>query len=295
MQALGTPAPPRGGVSAGTEGSWESKSIAQSKIKRHQERSPQRQDLSLPGSSYSGNEQRLAERPQPGLAEGRSWCQEFIQRFLPRELQIVRTLDHKNIIRVYEMLESADGKIYLVMELAEGGDVFDCVLNGGPLPESRAKALFRQMVEAIRYCHGCGVAHRDLKCENALLQGFNLKLTDFGFAKVLPKSRRELSQTFCGSTAYAAPEVLQGVPHDSKKGDVWSMGVVLYVMLCASLPFDDTDIPKMLWQQQKGVSFPTHLGISAECQDLLKRLLEPDMILRPSIEEVSWHPWLAST
>lgn len=75
MQALGTPAPPRGGVSAGTEGSWESKSIAQSKIKRHQERSPQRQDLSLPGSSYSGNEQRLAERPQPGLAEGRSWCQ----------------------------------------------------------------------------------------------------------------------------------------------------------------------------------------------------------------------------
>lgn len=220
---------------------------------------------------------------------------EFIQRFLPRELQIVRTLDHKNIIRVYEMLESADGKIYLVMELAEGGDVFDCVLNGGPLPESRAKALFRQMVEAIRYCHGCGVAHRDLKCENALLQGFNLKLTDFGFAKVLPKSRRELSQTFCGSTAYAAPEVLQGIPHDSKKGDVWSMGVVLYVMLCASLPFDDTDIPKMLWQQQKGVSFPTHLGISTECQDLLKRLLEPDMILRPSIEEVSWHPWLAST
>ncbi|XP_003937614.1 testis-specific serine/threonine-protein kinase 3 [Cebus imitator] len=221
--------------------------------------------------------------------------EEFIQRFLPRELQIVRTLDHKNIVQVYEMLESADGKIYLVMELAEGGDVFDCVLNGGPLPESRAKALFCQMVEAIRYCHGCGVAHRDLKCENALLQGFNLKLTDFGFAKVLPKSHRELSQTFCGSTAYAAPEVLQGIPHDSKKGDVWSMGVVLYVMLCASLPFDDTDIPKMLWEQQKGVSFPTHLSISAECQDLLKRLLEPDMILRPSIEEVSWHPWLAST
>uniref|UniRef100_A0A8I5YSL7 non-specific serine/threonine protein kinase n=1 Tax=Pongo abelii TaxID=9601 RepID=A0A8I5YSL7_PONAB len=229
-----------------------------------------------------------------GPGGSRPWP-EFIQRFLPRELQIVRTLDHKNIIQVYEMLESADGKICLVMELAEGGDVFDCVLNGGPLPESRAKALFCQMVEAIRYCHGCGVAHRDLKCENALLQGFNLKLTDFGFAKVLPKSRRELSQTFCGSTAYAAPEVLQGIPHDSKKGDVWSMGVVLYVMLCASLPFDDTDIPKMLWQQQKGVSFPTHLSISADCQDLLKRLLEPDMILRPSIEEVSWHPWLAST
>uniref|UniRef100_A0A8D0CD37 Testis-specific serine/threonine-protein kinase 3 n=1 Tax=Salvator merianae TaxID=96440 RepID=A0A8D0CD37_SALMN len=221
--------------------------------------------------------------------------EEFIERFLPRELQIVKRLDHKNIIRVYEMLESTDGKIYLVMELAEDGDVFDCVLQGGPLPESRAKALFRQLVEAIRYCHSCGVAHRDLKCENALLQGFNLKLTDFGFAKVLPKNRKELSQTFCGSTAYAAPEVLQGVPHDSRKGDIWSMGVVLYVMLCANLPFDDTDIPKMLCHQQKGVSIPGHLGISEECQDLLKSLLEPDMILRPSIEEVSWHPWLANS
>ncbi|XP_039184701.1 testis-specific serine/threonine-protein kinase 3 isoform X2 [Crotalus tigris] len=213
--------------------------------------------------------------------------EEFIERFLPRELQIVKRLDHKNIIRVYEMLESTDGKIYLVMELAENGDVFDCVLQGGPLPESRAKALFRQLVEAIRYCHSCGVAHRDLKCENALLQGLNLKLTDFGFAKLLPKNRKELSQTFCGSTAYAAPEVLQGVPHDSRKGDVWSMGVVLYVMLCANLPFDDTDIPKMLCHQQKGVSIPGHLGISEECQDLLKSLLEPDMILRPSIEEDS--------
>uniref|UniRef100_A0A8C3SYE5 Testis-specific serine/threonine-protein kinase 3 n=1 Tax=Chelydra serpentina TaxID=8475 RepID=A0A8C3SYE5_CHESE len=221
--------------------------------------------------------------------------EEFIQRFLPRELQIVRRLDHKNIIRVYEMLESADGKIYLVMELAEDGDVFDCVLHGGPLPESRAKVLFRQLVDAIRYCHSCGVAHRDLKCENALLQGFNLKLTDFGFAKLLPKNRKELSQTFCGSTAYAAPEVLQGVPHDSRKGDIWSMGVILYVMLCASLPFDDTDIPKMLCHQQKGVSIPGHLAISDECQDLLKSLLEPDMILRPSIEEVGWHPWLANS
>ncbi|XP_038613989.1 testis-specific serine/threonine-protein kinase 3 [Tachyglossus aculeatus] len=221
--------------------------------------------------------------------------EEFMQRFLPRELQIVRSLEHENIIRLYEMLESSDGKIYLVMELAEGGDVFERVARGGPLPEPEARALFHQLVAAIRYCHGCGVAHRDLKCENALLQGLNLKLTDFGFSKVLPKSRQELSQTFCGSTAYAAPEVLRGVPHDSTKGDIWSLGVMLYVMLCASLPFDDADIPKMLGQQQKGVSFPAHLGISAECQDLLERLLEPDMSLRPSIEEVSWHPWLATT
>ncbi|NXJ48004.1 TSSK3 kinase, partial [Spizaetus tyrannus] len=218
--------------------------------------------------------------------------EEFIHRFLPRELQIITRLNHKNIIRVHEMLESAEGKICLVMELAEDGDIFDYVLREGPLPEPRARTLFCQLVEAIQYCHNSGVAHRDLKCENALLQGHTLKLTDFGFAKLLPGDGRELSWTFCGSTAYAAPEVLQGVPHDSRKGDVWSMGVILYVLLCARLPFDDTDIPNMLHQQQKGVSVPRHLEISKECQNLLKMLLEPDMMLRPSIEGVSRHPWL---
>nr|XP_033810665.1 testis-specific serine/threonine-protein kinase 3 isoform X1 [Geotrypetes seraphini] len=221
--------------------------------------------------------------------------EEFIQRFLPRELQIVRRLKHKNIIQVYETLESDDGKIYLVMELAEGGDIFDCVLQSGPLSESRARMLFYQLVEAVRYCHSHGVAHRDLKCENALLhKDTYLKLTDFGFATLLPLSYTELSRTFCGSTAYAAPEVLQGVPYDSKKGDIWSLGVVLYVMLCASQPFDDTDIPKMLWQQQKGVSVPRHLGLSNQCQDLIGRLLEPDMILRPSIEDVICHEWFSA-
>ncbi|NXT89741.1 TSSK3 kinase, partial [Anhinga rufa] len=220
--------------------------------------------------------------------------EEFIQKFLPQELQIIMHLDHKNIIHVHEMLESAEGKICLVMELAEDGDIFDYVLHKGPLPEAHARALFHQLVEAIQYCHDCGVAHRDLKCENALLQGHTLKLTDFGFAKLLPRDRRELSWTFCGSTAYAAPEVLQGMPHDSCKGDVWSMGVILYVLLCACLPFDDTDIPKMLHQQQKGVSIPGHLKISKECQNLLKTLLEPDMTLRPSIRRVSRHPWLTN-
>ncbi|KQL60708.1 testis-specific serine/threonine-protein kinase 3 [Amazona aestiva] len=164
----------------------------------------------------------------------------------------------------------------------------------GPLPEPRARALFLQLVEAIQYCHRRGVVHRDLKCENALLQGRTLKLSDFGFAKLLPRGRRELSRTFCGSTAYAAPEVLRGVPHDSRKGDVWSAGVILYALLCARLPFDDTDIPRMLHQQQKGVSVPAHLGISKEGQNLLRMLLEPDATLRPSIEGVSRHPWLTN-
>ncbi|NWX40403.1 TSSK3 kinase, partial [Steatornis caripensis] len=220
--------------------------------------------------------------------------EEFIHKFLPRELQIITWLDHRNIIHVHEILESAEGKTCLVMELAEDGDVFDYVLNKGPLPEPHARALFCQLAEAVQYCHDCGVAHRDLKCENALLQGHTLKLTDFGFAKLYPRGSWEPSWTFCGSTAYVAPEVLRGLPHDSRKGDVWSMGVILYVLLCACLPFDNTDMPKMLNQQQEGVSVPGHLGISEECQNLLKMLLEPDVNLRPSIEVVRKHPWLTN-
>ncbi|XP_065506830.1 testis-specific serine/threonine-protein kinase 3 [Caloenas nicobarica] len=248
--------------------------------------------------TYSKVKEAFSQKHQKKVAikiiDKKECPEEFIHRFLPRELQIITRLDHRNIIRVQEMLESAEGKIYLVMELAEDGDIFDYILRQGPLPEPRARELFQQLVEAIQYCHGCGVAHRDLKCENALLQGSALKLTDFGFAKLLPRDHRELSWTFCGSTAYAAPELLQGLPHDSRKGDVWSMGVILYVLLCARLPFDDTDIPKMLHQQQKGVSVPMQLGISKECQNLLKMLLEPDMNLRPSIEGVGRHPWLTN-
>ncbi|XP_009560170.1 testis-specific serine/threonine-protein kinase 3 [Cuculus canorus] len=218
----------------------------------------------------------------------------FVQKFLPRELEIAMRLDHRNIIYVHEVLEAPEGKICLVMELAENGDVFDYVLREGPLPEPHARALFRQLVEAVRYCHGCGVVHRDLKCENTLLQGHTVKLTDFGFAKLLPRDRRELSWTFCGSAAYAAPEVLQGEPYDSCKSDIWSLGVILYVLLCAHLPFHDTDITRMLHQQQKGISIPAHLGVSRECLHLLNSLLEPDAALRPSIEEASRHPWLSS-
>ncbi|XP_062490666.1 testis-specific serine/threonine-protein kinase 3 [Pezoporus occidentalis] len=220
--------------------------------------------------------------------------EEFIHKFLPRELQIITRLEHRNIIRTHEVLEWAEGKLCMVMELAEDGDLFDYLVREGPLPEPRARALFLQLVEAIRYCHERGVVHRDLKCENTLLHGPTLKLTDFGFAKLLPWQRQELSWTFCGSTAYTAPEVLQGLPHDSRKGDVWSAGVILYALLCARLPFNDADIPRMLHQQQKGVSVPARLGISKEGQNLLRMLLEPDMVRRPFIEAVRRHPWLTN-
>ncbi|XP_068121495.1 testis-specific serine/threonine-protein kinase 3 isoform X2 [Hyperolius riggenbachi] len=216
----------------------------------------------------------------------------FIQKFLPRELHIVPTLHHKNIIEVYKIIEAGYHRTYMIMELADGGDIFDHIIKNGAFPEDDAQTLFHQLVEAIHYLHNRGVAHRDLKCENTLLDHGVLKLTDFGFAKILPTSTGELTHTFCGSLAYAAPEVLQGVPHDSRKGDIWSMGVLLYVMLSATLPFHDHNIPKMLVQQQRSVMLPDHIHLSEDCRDLVKRLLEPNAVLRPSINEVIRHPWL---
>ncbi|MGH0178202.1 UNVERIFIED_CONTAM: hypothetical protein FKN15_077268 [Acipenser sinensis] len=218
---------------------------------------------------------------------------DFISRFLPRELQIAQKLDHKNIIKVYEVYKSEDGKIGLVMELAERGDLFEHISKGGPLSERQAKDLFGQLAESVRHCHENGVTHRDLKCENTLLdKNFSLKLADFGFAKLVPPNSEELSTTFCGSTAYAAPEVLKGSPHDSRKSDTWSMGVVLYVMLSGHLPFDDTNIPKMLSQQEKGISLDHLSNHSPDCKDLLLTMLTYNIQQRPFIGGICSHKWL---
>ncbi|KAM5180680.1 testis-specific serine/threonine-protein kinase 3 [Mantella aurantiaca] len=218
---------------------------------------------------------------------------DFIERFLPRELQIVRCLQHENIIKVYKIIESAgNSKVYMIMELAEGGDILGCIGHHGPLPEDHARTLFHQLTKAVHYLHCNGVAHRDIKCENALLHRGSLKLTDFGFAKMLSSSKNELSHTFCGSVPYTAPEVLQGIPYDCWKSDIWSMGIVLYVMLNAKLPFTENNIPKILKCLQKGITLPTHICVSEDCKDLMKKLLETDIALRPSIKEVTAHPWL---
>ncbi|XP_032900699.1 testis-specific serine/threonine-protein kinase 3 [Amblyraja radiata] len=241
--------------------------------------------------AYSRNLQRKVAIK---IIDRRTAPKDFIHKFLPRELQIVQVLDHQNIVKVHEVWESEDGRIGMVMELAEGGDILEHIRREGPLSELLARPLFRQLVNAIRYCHDRGIAHRDLKCENTLLdKSFNVKLADFGFATHFGGGAAELSQTFCGSTAYAAPEVLQGVPHQSSKSDVWSLGIVLYIVLCGHLPFDDSNIPKMLWLQQNGVAFPQQRQLSREVRDLVGRLLEPDCSLRPLISHVCSHPWLA--
>lgn len=133
---------------------------------------------------------------------------DFLDKFLPRELSIIQNLDHPHIIRVYEVLEIGD-KVFVVMDLATGGDLLDYIKEKGYVEESLTKKIFLQMLQAVKHCHKHGVLHRDLKCENILLdEGNNVKLTDFGFSRPFKKS--EICKTYCGSAAYAAYEILRG-------------------------------------------------------------------------------------
>ena len=137
---------------------------------------------------------------------------DFQDKFLPRELSIIQNLKHKNIIQVYDAYD-VEEKVYVIMELANGGDLLEYVKRKDFVSERKARNIFKQIVEGVKYCHENGVVHRDLKCENILLDGEkNVKLTDFGFSRKF--QRGELCKTFCGSAAYAAIEILRGMSFD---------------------------------------------------------------------------------
>lgn len=140
----------------------------------------------------------------------------------------------------------------LFSRYADNGDLLDFIKRNGVVPEQQSKMWFRQMASGLQYLHNKNIAHRDLKCENILLsRRFNVKLADFGFARfcVDTDGRRVLSQTYCGSAAYAAPEVVNGTPYNPKLSDVWSLGIILFIMLNASMPFDDSNLRKLLKDQ----------------------------------------------
>ncbi|XP_067932932.1 testis-specific serine/threonine-protein kinase 1-like [Watersipora subatra] len=222
---------------------------------------------------------------------------DFIDRFLPRELDIMCKIKHPHIIALYQVLDLTQ-RVYIFMELAACGDLLDYIKQGGPLSDVAARRMFGQLVSALKYCHSLNIAHRDLKCENVLLdKDLNAKLTDFGFARVCTDehNRRVLSQTYCGSSAYAAPEVLQGVPYNPKMYDIWSLGVILYIMVCGSMPFDDSNVPKMLRNiLTKAVEFPSRMvdRIVPNCKILIAHVLEPDVTRRATIDQVINSRWM---
>nr|XP_039267547.1 testis-specific serine/threonine-protein kinase 1-like [Styela clava] len=222
---------------------------------------------------------------------------DFVEKFLPRELQALPHLRHENIVKIYEILEASDGFVYIVMEAARNGDMLRYVQRRGALPEEEIKKYFWQLVQAIKYCHSMNICHRDLKCENLLLDKENkLLLTDFGFSKsmIFNAGNVVLSSTFCGSAAYAAPEIIRGHPYDPRMHDIWSMGVILYIMACGHMPFDDSNVRKMLKVQLKNqIRFPPRVAdiLSDELKHLIKRMIQPDITKRANMDDVLAHPF----
>ena len=161
--------------------------------------------------------------------------QDYLAKFLPREIDVVKLLKHPNLVVFLQSIET-NNRVYLVMEQVTNGDLLDMIRQRKYVKEQQAGQWINQMMDGVEYCHKKGVVHRDLKCENVLLDdNFTIKVTDFGFAKsgMHPKSNGEpvLSETYCGSYAYAPPEILTGTPYEAQGADVWSMGVILFVMV----------------------------------------------------------------
>ncbi|XP_074030060.1 testis-specific serine/threonine-protein kinase 3-like [Leptinotarsa decemlineata] len=220
---------------------------------------------------------------------------DFIEKFLPRELQIISNIKHQNIVTVHKIIQ-LKYEVYIFMDYCKHGDLLEYIKLKGPFTEEKAKVLFKQIVEAVHYLHDLDIAHRDIKCENVFLKGQNhVKLGDFGFARYCRNKFGAflLSNTFCGSAAYAAPEILRGQFYDPKMYDIWALGCVLYVVMTASMPFDDSNIKRMVKEQISKQIY--HLTTLWECSNNLKQLevalLEPDILNRITIEQVLKHPW----
>ncbi|XP_070156321.1 serine/threonine-protein kinase SIK3 isoform X1 [Polyergus mexicanus] len=208
-----------------------------------------------------------------------------------REVHIMKRLRHPHIIRLYQVMET-EKMIYLVTEYAPGGEIFDHLVRNGRMPEPEARRIFRQIVLAVRYLHQQRVVHRDLKAENLLLDADNnIKLADFGFSNEYTPGVP--LNTWCGSPPYAAPEIFEGKHYDGPRADVWSLGVVLYVLVCGALPFDG---PTMQLLRSVVVSgkFRIPFFMSADCEKLIRHMLVVEPERRLSISQILTHSWMCT-
>jgi len=206
-----------------------------------------------------------------------------------REVRIMKTLDHPNIVKLYQVIET-EKTLYLVMEYASGGEVFDYLVLHGRMKEKEARAKFRQIVSAVQYCHQKKIIHRDLKAENLLLDSeMNIKIADFGFSnEFVPGNKLD---TFCGSPPYAAPELFQGKKYDGPEVDVWSLGVILYTLVSGSLPFDGSTLRELRERVLRG-KYRIPFYMSTDCENLLKKFLVLNPTRRASLEVIMKDKWM---
>ncbi|XP_070772793.1 MAP/microtubule affinity-regulating kinase 4 isoform X1 [Enoplosus armatus] len=208
-----------------------------------------------------------------------------------REVRIMKGLNHPNIVQLFEVIET-DKTLYLIMEYASGGEVFDYLVSHGRMKEVEARAKFRQIVSAVHYCHTKNIVHRDLKAENLLLDAdANIKIADFGFSNEFTLGNK--LDTFCGSPPYAAPELFQGKKYDGPEVDVWSLGVILYTLVSGSLPFDGQNLKELRERVLRG-KYRVPFYMSTDCEGILRRFLVLNPAKRCTLEQVMKDKWINS-
>ena len=207
-----------------------------------------------------------------------------------REISVMNMVKHPNIVELHEVMASKS-KIYIAMELVRGGELFNKIAKGR-LKEDVARVYFQQLISAIDFCHSRGVYHRDLKPENLLLdEDGNLKVTDFGLSTFSEHLRQDgLLHTTCGTPAYVAPEVIGKKGYDGAKVDIWSCGVILYVLLAGFLPFQDDNLVAMYKKIYRG-DFKCPPWFSSESRRLITKLLDPNPNTRITISKVMDSSW----
>ncbi|XP_066532617.1 5'-AMP-activated protein kinase catalytic subunit alpha-2 [Hoplias malabaricus] len=207
---------------------------------------------------------------------------------IKREIQNLKLFRHPHIIKLYQVI-STPTDFFMVMEYVSGGELFDYICKHGRVEDSEARRLFQQIISAVDYCHRHMVVHRDLKPENVLLDGsMNAKIADFGLSNMM--SDGEFLRTSCGSPNYAAPEVISGRLYAGPEVDIWSCGVILYALLCGTLPFDDEHVPTLFKKIRGGVFYiPEYLNRSVA--SLLMLMLQVDPLKRATIKDIREHEW----
>lgn len=209
---------------------------------------------------------------------------------IKREISVMRLVKHPNVVQLYEVMASKT-KIYFAIEYVKGGELFDKVAKGR-LKEDAARKYFQQLVAAVDFCHSRGVYHRDLKPENLLLDGSgNLKVSDFGLSALVDSKRQDgLLHTTCGTPAYVAPELILHKGYDGEKADIWSCGVILFVLLAGYLPFNDPNLMRMYRKICKA-DFKCPSWFPPEVKKLLSKILDPNPETRITLDKIMENSW----
>ncbi|KMZ56920.1 CBL-interacting protein kinase 21 [Zostera marina] len=214
-----------------------------------------------------------------------------IDNQIKREIATLKLLRHPNVVRLYEVLATKT-KIYMVLEYVTEGELFDKIASKGRFKEDNGRKIFHQLIDAVSYCHENGVYHRDLKLENVLVDSeANIKISDFGLS-ALPQNLDDngLLHTTCGSPNYVAPEVLSNKGYDGEMADIWSCGVILYVILTGFLPFDDRNLAVLYQKIFRGVpQIPK--WISPGASNLITSILDPNPKTRINIDGIKADLW----